>query len=162
MRDRVQKVEQLICMLAPVQARALGLDPNADRNDSENGSVPPLGGSFGGPNSASPTGLNFPSNAAVMGSALLNASGGGNPFMTLQGASNALASASNKRSKKIVKQQPQNSDSELDEDDEGEDGREAEKAAFALESIAVAGRPSAVSHSTVARGIKIILRRAAY
>lgn len=132
-------------MLAPVQARALGLDPNADRNDSENGSVPPLGAGFGGPNSASPTTLNFPSNAAITGNALLNSSGGGNPFMTLQGASNALASTNNKRSKKPVKQHTQNSDSELDEDEEGEEGREAEKAAFALESIAVAGRPSAVS-----------------
>lgn len=123
-------------MLAPIQARALGLDPNADRNDSENGSVPPL------PHSASPTSLSFPSNAAVMGSALLNAGSGGNPFMTLQGAS-----INNKQKKKAIKlQQQQNSDSELDEDEEGEDGREAEKAAFALESIAVAGRPSTVSY----------------
>lgn len=141
-RDRVQKLEQLICMLAPLQARALGLDPNADRHDSENGSVPPL------PLSASPTSLNFPSNAAVMGSALLGAGSGANLFMLLQGAS-----SSNKQKKKSIKQQQQQgSDSELDEDEEGEDGREAEKAAFALESIAVAGRPSTVSnlnHSTL-------------
>jgi hypothetical protein len=86
-----------------------------------------------------------------MGNSLLNA--GSNPFLTLQGASNALndpsSSSSSKRrninNRKMVKQQQQNSDSELDEDEEGEDGREAEKAAFALESIAVAGRPSAVS-----------------
>lgn len=37
------------------------------------------------------------------------------------------------------------SDSDMeDEEDEGEDGGEAEKAAFALESIAVAGRPPTV------------------
>ena len=36
------------------------------------------------------------------------------------------------------------SDMEDEDDDEGEDGGEAEKAAFALESIAVAGRPPTV------------------
>ena len=36
------------------------------------------------------------------------------------------------------------SDMEDDEDEDGEDGGEAEKAAFALESIAVAGRPPTV------------------
>lgn len=151
-RDRVQKLEQLLYMLAPVQARALGLESH-HYTDSDNGSA--IGGpsnlaAAAGGASVSPTNLSFPINPAVAGQlGGLGMNTGSNPFMlSMQNlnASNENNSAKSRKRKAGAKQQQQDSDSELDEDEEGEDGREAEKAAFALESIAVAGRPSAVSH----------------
>lgn len=139
-------------MLAPVQARALGLESHHHQyTDSDNGSA--IGASGGGLASASPTNLSFPSNATLLPGSLQLGSGiatGGsnnsnNPFMLSMQSLNANMKQQKRKQAGAVKQQQQDSDSELDEDEEGEDGREAEKAAFALESIAVAGRPSAVS-----------------
>lgn len=193
-RDRVQKLEQLICMLAPVQARSLGLiDANSSNSNSSSignnnsfqgfdfqtalNNLSSGGAGAGGPQSASPTNLSFGN---------INAGGANNsnnPFLSASSSNNNAAiastsnasvnamgttsapavvsalptqaaavaagaagkSATNRQSTMISVKQQQDSDSELDEDEEGEDGREAEKAAFALESIAVAGRPSAVS-----------------
>lgn len=142
-------------MLAPLQARALlGLESQHQQyTDSDNGSTIGGGGGGnmgGGATSASPTNLTFPSNAALGGSLATASAGGGsnsNPFMlSMQSLNSSMKQQKRKGiTAATLKQQQQDSDSELDEDEEGEDGREAEKAAFALESIAVAGRPSAVS-----------------
>lgn len=155
-KDRVQKLEQLLYMLAPVQARALGLESHHHHHqytDSDNGSA--IGASGGGLASASPTNLSFPSNATLLPGSLQlgggitaggsNSNSSNNPFMLSMQSLNANMKQQKRKQAGAVKQQQQDSDSELDEDEEGEDGREAEKAAFALESIAVAGRPSAVS-----------------
>lgn len=164
-RDRVQKLEQLICMLAPVQARALGLEAHHySGNDSDNGSN--MGGA--GNNtlgaSVSPTNLSFGGGSSIgMPQQQLGLAGaaGSNPFMlSMQGLNNGGNNNKLKKKKRHQQQQNADSDSELDEDEEGEDGREAEKAAFALESIAVAGRPSAVS--TLSPTPQIICTRLCY
>lgn len=86
MKERVQRLEQLLLIIAPEQAKAmLEMDPSQDQQT----------------------------------------------YMQVSTSSGLPA----------IKQ----SDSDLeDEDEDGEDGGEAEKAAFALESIAVAGRPPTV------------------
>jgi hypothetical protein len=148
-------------MLAPVQARALGIESglgNGDAGSSDGGG----NGNGLGNASVSPTAITFGPGGAFAGIGSSLSSLSQQHQQELPGAFGSVragqsGSQKRKRNNNAKQQRQQDSDSELDEDEEGEDGREAEKAAFALESIAVAGRPPTVRLLTLPSHIPVLI-----